>query len=517
MSWDFQTEPLFPDSFAPLVRDLLSGKLTDVFPKTAPNMAFPAERRQLLVDVLLDQAIPDLHEAAKANMLKLTEANAFTVNTGHQLNLATGPLFTIAKILSAIAHARRLNREQSTYKAIPVFWLASEDHDLEEIRHIEVFGRRYTWEREQEGAVGRMSTHGLPELINALIPVFERDKDATFILESMSNALEATTFGAFTREFYQRWLGHLGLVVIDADDARLKRAFLPIMQHDILQQGFHEALITQTESLQKRGYTAQVTVKNISHFYLTATGRNRIEWQGDKYVISNGQSFSKPAMEEELSQNPERFSPNVCLRPIYQEFILPGWLYIGGPAEVAYWAQLVKAFEVAKVPMPEVKLRHSIQVIPHRINQTIDSFHMPPASGSLVWNDWESDFLEQRMQPISWETTDAHFEAWLSVLKANTLEGDAGFNTFLEASLVRSKDGYDQIKKKYEKSLKDRFASDLSKLRKAYDFLYPTASDGKQERGLYLLAACGWINHLNEVAEAMSQSGEILIKIKEVA
>ncbi len=327
----------------------------------APNIAsFQAQinskksvNRSLLVQVLEEQYqglsnIP--------NLKSLEDPNTFTVTTGHQLNLFTGPLYVIFKIISTINLSRQLKKAYPDYNFIPVYWMASEDHDGDEINHFHLFGKKIQWDTDQKGPVGRFDIAGLSSIWAELpsgIPVFK---------ESYA---DATSLSAAVRLYMHTLFGQEGLICLDADDARLKRSFIPVMQADLLENKHLDCVNASNAILTNLGYSPQIYAREINFFYMLDGVRERIEKQGDAFkVLNQALRFSENELKAEIEAHPERFSPNVALRPIYQETILPNLAYVGGAAEVAYWFQLKEIFDLHRVPFPILLPRNFGVIIP---------------------------------------------------------------------------------------------------------------------------------------------------------
>lgn len=314
---------------------------------------FPLEHRKILVKVLEDQYqgldnVPALG--------KLLDEKTFTVTTGHQLNLMTGPLYVIYKIVSTINLAKKLKAEYPSYHFIPVYWMATEDHDWDEINHVHLQDATYAWNTEQTGAVGRFSLEGMQDFLQSLpfsLPVFQQAYT------------QSKTLAEAVRCYMHELFGQEGLVCLDADDARLKSLFLPVMEADLMDH-VHESLVEkQNQQLNNLGYKTQINARGINLFYLHDGIRERIEKQGDVYkVLNQAIQFSSQELKNELKLHPERFSPNVVLRPLYQEYILPNLAYLGGPAEVAYWLQLKGIFDQHQIPYPILLPRNFALLLP---------------------------------------------------------------------------------------------------------------------------------------------------------
>ncbi|MFL0162102.1 bacillithiol biosynthesis cysteine-adding enzyme BshC [Aquirufa salirivi] len=342
----------------------------------ADKKSFPVSNRQTLVEVLQDQ-YQDVENAPAIE--KLLDAHTFTVTTGHQLNLMTGPLYVIYKIVSTINLAKQLKAKYPAYHFIPVYWMATEDHDWDEINHVHLNQKTYSWNTHQQGAVGRFNLEGISDFLQSLpysLPIFQKAYTQN---KTLSEAV---------RCYMHELFGAEGLVCLDADDARLKSLFLPMMEADLLNQ-VHETLVeNQNQHLNELGYKTQINARGINLFYLLDGSRDRIEKHGEKYqVLNRGILFNHEELKKELQLHPERFSPNVVLRPLYQECILPNLAYVGGPAEVAYWLQLKGIFDHHHIPYPIVLPRNFALLLPpveqkklEKLGIKISDFFLPESS-----------------------------------------------------------------------------------------------------------------------------------------
>ena len=315
--------------------------------------------RGVLVKVLKEQNFNfPLSVASNSNINLLQSEETFTVTTGHQLCLLTGPLYFIYKIVSTINIAEQLKEKYPQNNFVPIFWMATEDHDFQEINHINLFGKKIVWDSKQTGAVGRMSLDGFESVFMELKEVLGETENAKKLVSLFENAyLKHKNLADATRFLVNELFGKFGLVIIDGDDKKLKQQFVPIIKKDVLQNGFVTAIKQNSKSLAK-DYKVQAFVRDINFFKLTKGNRELIK---------------EEIAQKEIAENPENFSPNVLLRPLYQETILPNIAYVGGGAEVAYWMQLKTAFKQENIPFPILILRNSAMLINDKQKQKIES------------------------------------------------------------------------------------------------------------------------------------------------
>lgn len=318
--------------------------------------SFPRQNREALVSVLQEQYKNyTLTDSVKSNLGSLHADKTFTVTTGHQLNIFTGPLYFIYKIVTVINTCKELKKAYPEYNFVPVYWMASEDHDFDEIKYFKLNGKKYTWESKQTGAVGRFNPKELETILKQLpddLSIFQKAY------------LKHTTLSDAVRYYVNELFGSEGVVVADADSKELKALFKDVIRDDVFNHTPQKLVAATNAELEKSGYDIQVHAREINFFYLDKNLRARIEEQdGNFKVIDSDLSFSKKEVETMIDTSPEKFSPNVILRPLYQEIILPNLAYIGGPSEVVYWLQLKEVFKQFKTPFPILMPRNFAMVL----------------------------------------------------------------------------------------------------------------------------------------------------------
>jgi len=350
-------------AFSALITDYLArNSQLDAFYHRFPDIAafgeqikekqLHPEHRAVLCRELEQQysTVPSMQPAVRQNLNLLAQPTTYTVTTGHQLNIFTGPLYFVYKIITTINLARQLKAAYPEYDFVPVYWMATEDHDFAEINHFTLFGKPYAWESEQKGAVGRFNLEDMAPLLAMLPDINPVFKEAYTQNKNLADATRAIT---------QVLFGEYGLVALDGDSPGLKRIFAPIIKKELEEQISHEQVSRVSEELAKH-YKPQVMSREINLFYLDNGLRERIVLEGGAYkVLNTDLSFTPADIEKLIAESPEKFSPNVILRPLYQEMVLPNLAYIGGGAEVSYWFQLQGVFQAFGVTYPIIMLRNS--------------------------------------------------------------------------------------------------------------------------------------------------------------
>lgn len=365
------------DCFTKIVTDYLNGEdklqpfyayapTADGIRKAIESKAAQKVDRESLVEVLRDQYNQITTDTTVSrNIEKLLSANTYTVCTAHQPNLFTGPLYFIYKIVHAIRLAEQLKKENPRYEFVPVFYMGSEDADLDELDHFTVQGKTYRWQTPQKGAVGRMIVDkALVQIISELerqLAVEKHGEAFTAILKETFQT--GITIQQATLKLVNELFGEFGLVVLIADDARLKKQMQPVFEDDLFLHNPGHIVSGASEKLAGH-YNVQAHPREINLFYLLNDIRERIEYSDNTFSVNNSAlHFTKEELARELADHPERFSPNVILRGLFQETILPNVAFIGGGGEVAYWLQLKPLFDHYKIPFPVILLRNSFLLI----------------------------------------------------------------------------------------------------------------------------------------------------------
>lgn len=322
--------------------------------------------RKRLVSALLEQykAVEPI-EKVDQQIALLSKDLTFTICTAHQPNLFTGPLYFVYKILHVIKLANDLKQQLPQYDFVPVYYMGSEDADLAELNHIYLDDKRYEWNTSQTGAVGRMQVDkSLLTLIDELegqISVYPHGKEWVNILRECFKS--GLTIQQATFQLVHQLFSNFGLIVLIADHATLKAAMHKVFEDDLFQHTPSQ-IVAKTGARLREQYNEQAHARDINLFYLKGNIRERIEKKGEDFIVCNSDIvFTEASLREELQQYPERFSPNVILRGLYQETILPNIAFIGGGGEIAYWLQLKELFDNYKVPFPVLVLRNSFLIL----------------------------------------------------------------------------------------------------------------------------------------------------------
>lgn len=430
--------------------------------------------RSLLVEVLEAQ-YADSGLRVPSRVEDLSQGSARTVTTGHQLCLATGPAFTVYKALTAVRLADSLEMRWGT-PVIPVFWLASEDHDFEEISSLWDGKDWHRWASDGAGgAVGRMDASGALGTLSAWAEGAGIQDD---VLSGMLSATNGPLSSAM-RRWIHSVIGSDRIVVIDGDDARLKAAFAPQMAREI-QEGTLWNEVSQVNAvLQSQGHSPQVHVRETNLFHIGQQKRSRLVKTGETWSAGERTWEATGALLDHLEREPQSFSPNALLRPLYQASLLPDVAVVGGLAEVAYWLQLSTAFEALGLQAPALVPRDSARVTPAPWRALAVKADVSPRNFGASLNSWESQWLSERTIPDvqSWrDALDRESEAAL----VNFTGLDVTLRGSVEATKAKMLKLLDKLEGQGRRAIRREHADELLVLAALHGWFHP---DGKaQER-----------------------------------
>lgn len=454
------------------------------FEKIIAERTFKGNRTEL-VQVLEKQyqSIGNQSSLLKSNILSLKAENTYTVTTGHQLNIFTGPLYFIFKIVTTINLARELKQSFPDKNFVPVYWMATEDHDFEEVNHTYVDGKKISWKTNASGATGRLSVKSIAQTLNEYKGVLGISANAEKLSKIVTQAYaDDRTLAEATRFLVNELFGNYGLVIINADERSLKQTFSEIIVRDIIEQNSFRNIQQASEALSKIDIHAQVNPREINFFYLTDGLRERIVFEDGKYqVLHTGISFSEDELKAEINNFPERFSPNVVMRPLYQEVILPNLAYVGGGGELAYWLQLKTNFDFYKVDFPLLVLRNSAMIADEKVLHKLNKLGLNLKDTFTETEQLKKSYVENH---TSHNLTVA--DEWLqlqsifSQLKARVAKIDPGLKPSTEAVEARLRRAVERLEKKLVRADKRNHSEAINDIEKVKNQLFP--GGGLQER-----------------------------------
>ena len=482
------------------------------------QQSYSKDNREVLVSLLKQQyAEVSTSEKTLENINLLGKENTFTVTTGHQLNLFTGPLYFLYKIISAINLSEELSEKYPNYNFVPVYWMATEDHDFEEINYFNFKGKKVQWTSDQTGAVGRFPTEGLALVFEEFQKYLGTSQNAEFLKELFKQGyLQHDNLAAATRYIANELFTEFGLVIIDADSKELKQLFIPYIKEDLINSTSFKA-VTKTNELLGEIYKIQVNPREINLFYIKDTVRERIVFEDSVFkVIDTIIEFTEEEILKELQNHPERFSPNVIMRPLYQEVILPNLCYIGGGGELAYWMQLKGFFDTVSVPFPILLLRNSVQVVSakqygklERLNISLEELffnqHDLVAKKVNENAEFSFDFKQQKV----------FLEEQFNTLREIAAKTDVSYIGAVNAQEKKQKKGLENLEKRLLRAEKRRQSDLVDRIKTIQSEILPNLSLEERKRNFseyYLEYGADFITTLKNSLKPLKLEFFVLVK-----
>jgi len=498
---DYLTENSDLESFYSLYPNL------DNFEHAIANKNFTLESRRILVESLKGQYKKDGIKLGNdgsvlTNLNSLEAGTTYTVTTGHQLCLFTGPLYFIYKIVSTIKLCQNLKSRYPECDFVPVYWMATEDHDFEEVNHFYTGDRKFHWETEQKGAVGRMKLAELKPTVEAFGSwLTDYSTNAEELKSLFEKAyLKHDTLAAATRYLVHELFSDHGVVIVDGDDSKLKELFKPTIKKELLEEFSAQAVELQSKEFAEK-YKIQVNPREINLFYLTDNSRERIVKENGTFAVNGTSiSFSEEEILLELENHPERFSPNVLLRPVYQDTILPNLAYIGGGGELAYWFQLKTTFEQAETPMPILILRNSAVWLNEKQTKVFRQLNISNEqlflSEGVLMKEWVKANSAIDLELVGQKQTQVEFYKALEKLAGSV---DSSLEKHVKALATKQLKAIDQLSEKLIRAERRKATTAQQRISFLKDTLF--YNNGLQERSLnfseiYLFQGKGMIGDL---------------------
>jgi bacillithiol biosynthesis cysteine-adding enzyme BshC len=446
----------------------------------AKQNSFTQQQRDILVAVL-NQQYSDLamDSLVYQHIQSLKQTNTFTIVTGHQLNLFTGPAYVIYKILHIINLCESLKQQYPENNFVPVFWMATEDHDIEEINNTKLFGKAIVWEQNEGGPVGRYSLENWSEIQEVLKKFFQNNEQAE--INQLIDSYQGNTLAEATKNLFHTLFEKYGLVILDQDDAKLKKQFTPVFKQEIENSFVENAVLQANAKIEQMGFKPQAFVRPINIFYIEKGIRNRLKINDNQIEIDGVGSFTKDEILAKLEQNPASFSPNVMMRPLYQEYSLPNLTYVGGGGEISYWIQQKGIFDAIDLPFPLIQVRNSVEVIDptnakkwNKLGLYVDDlFASTQELQKLYIDKHDTDKLDfSVLETLANQLTE--------YLQNQIVSVDASLDKFAEAEVSKLQKQLDAIKGKLIKQKKGQFEVAFKQIEEVKAKLFP--NQGLQER-----------------------------------
>ena len=442
--------------------------------------SFKRETRDLLTTIFEDQ-YRNLKAPKRVldNIDLLTSENTFTITTGHQLCLMTGPLYFIYKIISTINLCSKLKEKYPRFNFIPIYWMASEDHDFDEISSFKFQEKKFQWKQDLIGPVGKLPLDKLKFTLDDFESYLGNNNEANQIRELIKNSYrESANLSEATFKLVNQLFGKYGLLVLEPNKKDLKKLFINFFKKELSDQFSFHSIDKQINNLKdnySKTYSPQVNPRNINLFYLLPEGRYRIEKNDNKFVVKDtGKFFSENELIDQLEKCPERFSPNVILRPLYQEVLLPNLCYIGGAAEISYWLQLKTMFEKVEVPFPLLLVRNSVLLYSKKQANKLKKLEIEISD--LFYSQKVLDEKKVK-QASSIDLNLEHLKIALNkqfdYLKSLVSKTDRSFEGAVNAQEKKQINGINKLEKRLLKAQKKSISNQIERIRNIRNQLFP--------------------------------------------
>jgi bacillithiol synthase len=455
--------------------------------------------RSLLSEIIKEQYKNiSTSETTRKNIDLLNDKKTLAVVTGQQLGIIGGPLYTFYKIMTAVKLSNYLSERYDDYNFVPIFWLEGEDHDFEEVRSINIIDEnneikkiRYedgTQDEEDRGSVGKIS---LTDSLNIFFEELSKNLRNTEFKDDLLNRIKSfyspgKTFSDSFKELLFWLFDEYGLIIFNPADAKVKPLLKPIFKKEIKDFRLHTEKLVSVSAKLEELYHAQVKVHPVNLFYSTDEGRFVIEPVENEFRLKRKRKkFTHDELMENIETAPENFSPNVLLRPICQDFILPTAFYVGGPSEIAYFAQVTPLYKLYDIEPPIIYPRASVSILEKNIASVLSKYELEIQD---IFTEPEK-LRTKVVQSISQVTLDEIFkdssnkiEMALDQLKEKLFEFDKTISDASTKYKQRIFNDLDLLKSKALEAQKKKHEVTLRQIDKAINSLYPNSN--LQEREL---------------------------------
>lgn len=444
---------------------------------------YPVDRELLTTELRSQYTAIGTSSAQAQNIEALGNNNTFTIITAHQPSLFGGPLYYVLKMSSVINLCKTLNKKYPDYHFVPTFVSGGEDHDFEEINHLHLFGKTVSWQRESSGPVGRLDTSGLQTAIDEVRDILGDHPIANRCIEILQNSLATNgTYSDFVFSMVNQLFADYGLLVVNMDNRAFKGKFAPIMKRELTERISRPHVLATQEKLDTYNFKAQAFPRDINLFYVGDGSRDRIEYVDGRYtVVDSDKSFSEVEILSELDNHPEHFSPNVVMRPMYQETILPNLAYVGGGGEIAYWLERKTQFEAFGIFYPMLIRRNSAMMLNKGLEKTISGLDFDIddifATEDMMINKFISEHTEVE---VSLENEKGEIQKSYEQIADKSKQIDPSLAKAVLAEMTKQLKSIDQMESRMKRTLKSRQEVNINKISKLKEKLFP--NNGLQER-----------------------------------
>ena len=391
------------DDFSKVASFYAHAPTLDDVKRVATGLEYPADRRREVASILRDQNVSFGASEATLRHLEGLERGAVAVVSGQQVGLFSGPAYAVYKALTAIQYAQELR--DSGIQAVPIFWMATEDHDLEEVRHATFFGGGRLRRFELPGDISHGEPVGNLRLGKGIAEQVKKAADlligpaSEFVSDILlQNYRPEETYGSAFGKLFARLFAEQGLILLDPLDARLHRVAAPLFAKAVQDRDtLNEKLLVRGKELERAGYAVQVKVTARSTVLFTIRDGVRQPLTASNGKFKSGDATWTREEAARLAQSsPETFSASALFRPVVQDYLLPTAAYIAGPAEIAYFAQSAVLYEQVLGRMPVILPRAGFTILDPKAEKLLQKY------GLCIENLWAGpQELRRKMESVS--------------------------------------------------------------------------------------------------------------------
>ena len=432
-------------------------------------------------------------EITKAQIERIKNNDSLTVVTGQQVTLFGGPLYTVYKTITAILYSKRLERETNR-PVVPVFWIADEDHDIDEVSSVVLPDSHDTtkiaFSHKSYDVAPPASTIELGDELNNVWNQLNDALDQTDFSARLMDDIRAcyrsdTTFGESFSKLLMTYFGKHGLLIAGSLNSDVKTSCKHLLKTAVTsQKDITEALDDTTYALKEAGYHDQVQVQPSNLFYITESGeRIKLQFADDAWSIP-GKKWTEEELLSSIESQPENFSPNVFLRPILQDYILPVAAYVGGPGEIAYYAQMKRFYKCFGFKMPIILPRFSITLFESAIDRILEKLPFEWQTYRNRIEDLEKEFVE-KTESVDIEKLFGIWRSQIDELSRAKRDEIGEVDPSLKGSVGKAKATYfselDKLKGKVYRSVKEQENVQLDRIKRIKNNLFPNGNLQERE------------------------------------
>lgn len=438
------------------------------------------------------------------NIESIDAEKTIAVVTGQQLGILGGPLYTFYKIITAVKLCKHLKQEYDDYNFIPVFWLEGDDHDFDEVRSMKIIDtannlKNITYEDGLDEETNRGSVAKI-ELNNNIYDFFnelnESLRDTEFkkdLLDSLKKVYSpGKTFRDAFADLIFEYFDESGLIIFDPTDDDIKNLLKPVFKKEIEEFREHSEDVVKTSADLEEHYHAQIKIKPINIFIQEEEGRFLLDPVDEEFRLKGKRKrYTKDELLQTLKENPERFSPNVLLRPICQDFLFPTGMYVGGPSEISYFAQVIPMYKEFNIQQPIIYPRSSATILESNLKDIVDKNDLNIldffADESIMNEKLVNVLSDIEIEPM-FDDSKKSMNDLFKALKSNIEELDPTLTGAIDKARDRSLNNLDQLFGKAQKARERQHETTLRQVDKVRSIIFPNGNLQERELNFLYLA-----------------------------